>query len=399
MQYDMVVIGGGLVGAGLALALKNSSLRIALVDAKPPSNQDQRLFALNIGSCHFLNHLNVWDDLAPLACAIDAVHVSRQGHFGSVRLHKKDMGLPSLGHVVPARFIEKSLNDALKKADHITLFQPATLEQFTKQDQTFFLKIQTETGLRTLHTSFLIGADGMHSTVRAQSNFSETTYDYGQSAIVTQTGLTRPHHHIAYERFLNDGAIAMLPLCNQHAAAIITASNERAAYYMSLSDDDFLCNLQNEFGYRLGRFKNITQRHMFPLRMIQADQSYDDGLLLLGNAARSLHPIAAQGFNLAIYEVAILVEAIQNKLKPQKTFSFSDLKAIKQIMQSQESTSVGLSHRLPQLFSDKNKLQSIMLQIGMVGLNMVTPLKKQFMKQVMGLSKTIPRLLMSAENL
>src|SRR5262245_16499701 len=166
MRYDIIIVGGGLVGASLAVALRNSGLQSALVDARLPSSNDSRLFALNAGSCQFLKNFDVWPELEQHACSINEVHVSHKGHFGNVRLNGKDIGLSQLGYVIPAYHIEASLNDALNTLANCTIYRPATLQQLQQQNNLAELKIMTEQGEKILQSPLVIGADGTESTVR-----------------------------------------------------------------------------------------------------------------------------------------------------------------------------------------------------------------------------------------
>jgi 2-octaprenyl-6-methoxyphenol hydroxylase len=396
MRFDLIVIGGGLVGAGLVTALRHAGLRVALVDARLPNNDDPRLFALNEGSCQFLKNLGLWSHLASHATPIHQVHVSYQGHFGAVRLHHNDVHLPSLGSVIPARFIEAALNEALASLPHFTLYRPATLKTLKQQENEVILTLETEAGEKIIRAPIVIGADGTNSTVREQlPTITTETFDYKQSALVTKIELRRSHHHIAYERFTTHGAIAMLPLPENECATIWTADNEMITQLMAASDDVFLQTLQKEFGYRLGRLQKITKRHVFPLRMIRAEKSVEQGVFLLGNSAHTLHPIAAQGFNLALYEVAVLVEGLMEKIASHDAFSAADLQQIVTQTQKQQATSMGVSHRLARLFSSHSPFVSVALQLGMIGLDIASPVKKKFIEEVMGRRGRVPRLLLS----
>jgi 2-octaprenyl-6-methoxyphenol hydroxylase len=398
MHYDLVIVGGGLVGAGLAVALRNASLRIALIDARKPNHEDPRLFALSVSSCQFLKNLGLWSKLAANASPIRQVHVSHQGYLSAVRLRCEDHQLPSLGHVIPAAFIEAALNAELQ-SETLTLIKPATLEKLEQDNGMATLILKTEVGEKILHAPIVIGADGTESTVRAQLNIPLTSFDYEQSAIVTKTLLQRSHKHIAYERFTAHGAIAMLPLINDECATIWTADTASVAKLIALSEEDFLQALQKEFGYRLGRLKKISQRHVFPLRMVRAEKMVDQCVFLLGNAAHTLHPIAAQGFNLALYEVAELVDRIMEKLTKQERFSAADLPPINALTRKQQAISIGVSHKLVSLFSKPSPLVSMALQFSMLGFDLLTPIKKKFIQRLTGQYGNVPRLLLSADQL
>lgn len=396
MTYDLVIVGGGLVGAGLAAALQTSGLKIALIDARLPSSDDPRLFALNAGSCQFLDNLNLWNKLIPLASPIHQVHVSRKGHFGAVRLNRDDVHLPSLGHVIPARYIESALNDQLLTLTNVTLYRPATLRLLEQDADVVTLSIDESSQEHIIKARFVVAADGTASTVRELLNIKTTTYDYEQSALVTRTTLSRSHAQIAYERFQADGAIAMLPLISQESATIWSASTPHIQALMALSDHDFLSALQDSFGYRLGRLQGISKRHIFPLRMVKAEKAVEGRVFLLGNAAHTLHPIAAQGFNLALYEVAILVEIILAK-KDQLTTA--DLLAASEQIRKQQDLSIGVSHGISQVFDHESPLASIAAQLGMVGLDIATPLKRRFISGIMGRRGRVPQLLLNRKGL
>lgn len=395
MRFDLIIVGGGLVGAGFAAALAQSSLRIALIDASVPSNNDPRLFALNEGSCQFLKNMGVWDKLRDYATSISQVHVSRRGRFGAVRLHHQDVGLPALGNVIPAKYIEAALSERLATLPNITLYRPARLQQLTQDAHGATLHISTEDGEKILHTSLVIGADGTDSTVRKLLNIPADLNDYQQSALVTRTTLQRSHQHIAYERFVEDGAIAMLPLGENECATIWTADNQVITELTALSDHDFLQRLQTTFGYRLGRLQSIAQRHMFPLRLMKATKMTEGCVCLIGNAAHTLHPIAAQGFNLALYEVAMLVEGVLCILEQNRLPHALDMQMLCEKVMQQHSFSINTSHRLATVFNTESAWMSAAVQWGMVGLDIATPLKNKLLQKMMGRTGHVPPLLLS----
>lgn len=394
-NFDVIIVGGGVVGAGLAVSLRDAALRVALIDARSPSMDDPRLFALNYSSCQFLTNLGLWSRLQADACPISEVHVSYQGHFGSARMHCNDVNLSTLGHVIPAYVIESVLNDELLSAPHITLFRPATLLSLTQAKQQACLQIEKDGVAMTLQAPIIIGADGTESTVRKELGIAIEEFDYGQLAIVTRTTLRRSHHHIAYERFQVNGAIAMLPLRDEECATIWTVEKARAKELLALSDADFLQALQQAFGYRLGRLQAVAKRHSYPLRMLRAEKNVQQCVLLLGNAAHTLSPIAAQGFNLALYEVAAIVEAIMHKNNKQEKISMHDIAQIIEQTAQQQAASMGISHRLSKLFAKPGLLLSLLAPLGMIGFNHVKPIKTKFMQKALGQTGRVPRLLLS----
>lgn len=394
--YDIIIIGGGLVGAGFASALRGTNLRVALVDAKMPANDDPRLFALNAGSCDFLANIGIWPAIADHAAAIHQVHVSSRGQFGATRLKSEDAGLPSLGYVIPAHYIESALNQQMTSAPAHDIYRPAVLEALIQDDNEVIVELSTPEGKVNLRAGLLVGADGTESAVRKLAGIEADIVDYQQSAIVTRTLLTRPHDNIAYERFMEGGTIAMLPLCGDECATIWTGRRDLMTELLSLSDNDFVQSLQRVFGYRLGRLQGIAKRHTFPLRMIRAKTMTKGRVFLLGNSAHTLHPIAAQGFNLAMYEAAVLVEALEAASAAGRTISPSELQGVYADIQQQQAASIQVSHQLADRFSGQKSMISKLLPVGLLGFDLVSPLRRQFVRKIMGRTGRVPRLLLSA---
>lgn len=395
MQYDLIIVGGGLVGASFVAALKRTTLRIALIDARLPSNDDPRLFALNASSCQFLANLDCWAQLKEHASPIEQVHVSHQGHFGAVRLHHQDVNLAALGNVVPARYIESALNDALTTQANVTVYRPARLIALTQTDEAAEVTVEVDGNTLQLHSPVVIGADGTASTVRELANIAVNKVDYEQSAIVTRIGIKRSHQHIAYERFYQHGALAMLPLGTHECASILSAEQSEIKRLSALSDEDYLAEIQRIFGYRLGRLQSVAKRHTFPLQLLCAKSAHEKCVLLLGNAAHTVHPIAAQGFNLALYEAAVLAEGIQAKCQQQEKITAAELFAMLSHSKTQQKVSVKVSHYLAQLFSSQSTLASLLLSAGMTGFNLATPLKNKFINLMTGRSGRVPALLLA----
>jgi 2-octaprenyl-6-methoxyphenol hydroxylase len=389
MQYDILIIGGGMVGASLAYSLQHTNYKLALVDATPFNNeQDPRLIALNYSSYCLFNNLNLWHHLNEFAASIAQVHISERGHFGKVRLHASDLSLPALGYVVPAKHINTALNQAILTQKNLTIYRPATLTKISQSENQVELIISEKGQEKILESTIAIGADGSYSTVREQLDINVEETDYQQSALVTTTQLNRSHQHIAYERFLQPGAIAMLPLIGDHCATIWSGQTTTIQELSQLSEPDFLKKLQENIGYRLGRLKNISQRHVYPLKMIKAKQTIKGRVILVGNAAHTVHPIAAQGLNLALAEIARLAECISSQPLSQPNWqSYLDWQY------QQQKLSLGLSHNLTNLFDAKFSLLTFARQFGMIGLDICTPAKRYFSLQALGRKNSLPKLL------
>lgn len=369
-----------MVGATLAAALQQTTFQVALIDAAPAINpHDPRLIGLNHRSYQLLKKLNLWESLAPQANPIQQIHVSHRGHFGITRIAAEDLNVATLGFVVPAKHINTALYASLIRPN-VTLLQSTQLKSFIEHDDHITLETLMNGKNTAIDTRMVIAADGTHSTVRTLLNIPTKIHDYQQSAIVTITELTRSHQHIAYERFLSHGAIAMLPLPQQRCATIWTDETDHITALQKLSDEAFLTQLQKHFGYRLGRFKQIQQRFVFPLTMEIATQQVHNKIILLGNAAHTLYPVASQGLNLAWYEVEALLKQFLaiTSLTEFNTQHYLDS------VQSQQTISKQLSHHLSWLFSTDFPLMTLGRKLGLIGFDICSFAKKKFAKRAIG---------------
>jgi len=369
-SFDLTIIGGGLVGASLAVALSDHAFNIALVDASPlPLPKDHRLIALTKNSADFFSDIGVWAELKNDACAIQRVHVSQYKKFGFTELAASDIHLSELGFVVPAEKINQTLYQKLKNTNNITLLQPESVQQITHQQQTIALNFASG---KKIETTLLIAADGTHSTLRELLNIPVETIDYQQRALVTVTHLQRDHQHIAYERFHKTGALALLPLTDHRAATIWTDSEKNIELLMNLSDQLFLKKLQNQMGYRAGRLLNIENRYTYPLKLIRIkpEHQIQNRVMLIGNAAHTIHPIAAQGLNIALNEIAFLkkhFEKISEMNLPEKL---------------PEQKNILLSHQLTQIFATDFLPFNVAKQVGMTALDLLGMVKRKFMHRM-----------------
>lgn len=386
-HYDIAIIGGGMVGAALACALQHTAYKIILIDATPlNSSIDHRLIALTYNSCMLFKNLQLWPELVSHATAINAIHVSNRGHFGSTQITAQDAGLNELGHLVPAKDINAACATKLATLKNLEIRRPAKLTGLNQNTEHATLTVATGATTETITAQIVVGADGTHSTVREILGIKTETVDYQQKALVAQVDLQRSHHHIAYERFTPTGAIAMLPLQAQRVATIWSDSNERIDGLLKLSDDNFLQELQQQFGYRLGKLVKSHQRACYPLQFVKAHEQQLGRVVLIGNAAHTVHPIAAQGLNLALYEIAVLSENLITQSPT--TLTLPDLS---QYFNQQKNNMV-LSHRLTQLFSADFFALNIARQAGLLGLDICVTAKQQFIKRALGRREHIPNL-------
>ncbi len=372
-HYDIAIIGGGMVGAALACGLQQTDLRIILIDAAPlPAPPDHRLIALNHSSCTALQSLGIWDALADKAAPILKIHVTQRGKFGSVLLSAQEAGLTQFGAVVPAAAIQHALYAQLAQAE-ILHARVSGIQETTEN-----VVLTTENA--TLTARCVIAADGTHSTVRKLLNIPTETIDYQQQALVTVTSLKQAHDGVARERFHATGALAMLPLQGNQAATIWSDTTAHIDALMQLSDKDFVARLQQQMGHYAGKLLDVAQRYTYPLTFmhVKPQQQVRQRIALIGNAAHTLHPIAAQGLNLALHEILFFVNYFAHRGAaslnlPQHPDYFA-----------QQKTALQLSHRLNQLFCSDILPLSMLRGVGMSLLDICASAKQHFIARALG---------------
>lgn len=393
-----------MVGATLAVALAklnqelSTPLSIAVIEAATPEKKlaaghDGRSVALSYGSQCIFNSLGLWEELAAQAVPINTIHVSDRGRFGVTRFHASKQNVSALGYVVPAQQINRVLTQAMSALSDVEVIAPAklvALESDNKQQ----LTISHDQLSQQLSTRLLIGADGSLSTVRKLLNIETTHWDYQQQALVANIHLQRDHRNTAYERFTPSGPVALLPLPEQQAALVWTLPKAQIEEYMGLSDAQFLVRLQALFGYRLGRFMGVSRRMTYPLHMLKAKQQIRPGCLLIGNAAHTLHPIAAQGLNLGLRDVSTLVTLLREHCLhlPDSSLKSSALlleKYNKQRRLDQYMT-MGFTDLLVRVFLHQLLPVTLGRNIGLLAFDLLPQANHYLARQTMGLLGATP---------
>ena len=313
---DVAIIGGGMVGASLALALAGSGRSVLLVESVPfggasQPSFDERTTALGNASRRIFASLGVWKALAAEASAITAIHVSDAGRFGFSRLNAAEQGIDAFGFVVPNRRIGAALWERLGAAPDLTLRVPARVVDVAMAAEGVRLLIAGDSGSPEAVTARLVvAADGAHSEIRAAAGIEASVEDYGQVAVVANVSADRPHGGVAYERFTRQGPLAVLPLHDGALAVIWACRPQLASELLALDDRAYLQQLQLRFGWRAGRFVRAARRGSYPLKLTRAAATVATRTVLIGNAAQALHPVAGQGFNLGLRDAAMLAEVI-----------------------------------------------------------------------------------------
>lgn len=417
-DFDLMIIGGGLVGASLACALADSSLRIAIVEAFPFNDSeeefqpafDARSVALSYVSKQVFSGIGLWQSINKLGvCAIKKIHVSDRGHAGITRLSCQAENVDALGYVVETRVIGKALFEVVKKHKNVSLLTPAKLQKFdlTTDPSYASIRIEHEGVEKTMTTRLLVAADGGDSVVRRLSGVRVKQLDYNQSAIVANVESDKPHLNKAFERFTDTGPLALLPMSsasvtsekNSHRFSLVwSVKNSQLDEMMSWDDDTFLEHLKNRFGSahsssRAGKFVQVSQRFAYPLNLKRAQEHVRPRLAIIGNAAHTLHPVAGQGFNLGLRDVAALSQVIIDAAREDKDIGdLATLQTYADWRTRDHIQTAMATDGLVKLFSNNFLPLAALRNLGLIVVDLVPPLKKLFARHAMGFVGKLPRL-------
>lgn len=397
IHYDLVIVGAGLVGASLACAIAQQpaaeTLRLLLVEAGGDSphfsgeNFDPRVVALTQASQQLLQHIGVWDEIvASRACAYREMHVWDGEGTASIHFSSAEVRQPQLGHIVENSVIVAALRNKLASHPQITLCQPAKITQL---HNTNGCSISLDNG-QTIRTELLIAADGAQSKVRELAGFETREWDYGHKAIVTTVQTQLPHQATAWQRFMRTGPLAFLPLRDEHqkhfCSIVWSADTELADALMQLPDAEFCARLGAAFEHQLGNILHTAERFAIPLRQRHATTYIQPQLVLVGDAAHNIHPLAGQGVNLGLLDVAALSQEIERALTRQLPLSdFSILRRYQRQRLSGNLTMMSAMEAFKRLFGSNSLMLIWLRNSGMRQLNSLSALKNIIVKSAMGL--------------
>lgn len=384
-QVDLLIIGGGLTGATLMLALQGLGFSTLLVEAKPFSEKtnpdfDARSLALSPASKRVLNQLGVWDYLQNHATEIEMIHVSDQHRFGCSRLQGEANN--PLGYVIEMQYINHALHRLLEPEQ---LLVPASLKSVDFEQQV--ATITTQSGEVRIKARLIVAADGSESLVRQLCHLPCKIKDYKQHAIVANIGLSKPHEQRAYERFTSNGPIALLPMQDNRMSLVWANSPHKTEELIAKSEHDFLQDLQTAFGYRLGRFIKVGKRFSYPLKQVLMRQQVKWPVVFVGNAAHTLHPVGGQGFNLGLRDVAFLAQHIN-----QWGLTTEMLKHYVDSRQHDQHVITGFTDSLIHLFTSRLPGVGLARNLGLVALDTIPALKNVLSRYAQGFGGITPDL-------
>ena len=401
-HYDIVIAGGGMVGSSLALALEPLGLSVAIVEpvARTSTSQpsfDDRSTALSRSTQRMFEAMGLWREIVAAATPISSIHVSDKGRFGFSHIAAEEQGVEALGYVVINRVLGGVLQAALENVAALELLCPARIVAANCGPGKASVTIEDGDGeRRDISCNLLVAADGANSAVREMLGITAKQVAYGQRAVIGNLLTEKPLNNCAYERFTANGPLALLPVVDDRAGFVWTVSESEADRVLGLDDQAFLAELQQAFGYRLGSFSKVGKRASYPLVLSKALRLTSQRAVLVGNAAHGLHPVAAQGFNLGLRDVAALCDCIADTLRESNdTADIGNAELLARYAQwrsSDQKKLVGFTDGLVRLFNSTSPPMRLIRDVGMVGFDLVPGVRSLFAKHTMGLAGRLPRL-------
>jgi 2-octaprenyl-6-methoxyphenol hydroxylase len=398
VDFDVIIAGGGMVGGSLAVALASLQLKTLVVEATPPTDAsqpsyDDRATAISESSRRILEGIGCWSALAGVAAPIREIHVSERGAFGAARLRAAEHGMRTLGHVVENRALGAALWERIRAEPALASWSPATVVGLTQDETAVHVSVSRANGPPAqVSARLLVAADGANSPTRAMAGIQHDLQEYGQVAVIANVTPALDHAGTAFERFTPSGPLAVLPLTRGRVTIVWTLPPAEAKEAMSLDDAGFLAALQSAFGYRLGAFRKVGGRATYPLSLVQARAWHAGRVVLAGNAAHGIHPVAGQGFNLGLRDAAALAELIAARGPGSDPGATWLREEYAQWRESDRARTVRDTDGLVQVFTSELGPLRAGRRLGLVGLDLIPPARGALVRRGMGLVGRLPRL-------
>lgn len=395
-QTQTAIIGGGMVGMSLGIALSQSGMDVVMLDRQPAIQQteqafDGRVCALSLASVNLFRNLGVWEQMSREAQPIFDIRVTDGDSAQYVHYDHQDVGDQPFGYIVENRHIREALLNGVAREKRLILRAPVNVTHVDRQPAVASIGLE---GGEEIHASLVVAADGKHSRLREEAGIRTMQWEYGQTAIVCTVEHEKPHRGLAVERFFPAGPFAMLPMTQNRSAIVWSEKAEYAPRFIALETAEFEVELVRRFGDFLGRIKLVSDRWSYPLSLTLADRYIDTRLVLVGDAAHAMHPIAGQGVNLGLRDVAVLADMLaQSAALGMDPGCEQSLVPYDRLRRWDNTTLLAITDGLTRLFSNDVLPLKIVRRLGLGVVNELMPLKKLFMQHAMGVLGDPPPLL------
>ncbi len=396
-SYDVLIVGGGMVGSALACALGDSRLKVAVLDhapaaAPPQTGHDLRVSAITLASRALFENIGAWEGMTRRRVApVVEMQIWDSNGSGSIHFNAAEIGEPCLAYIIENSVMQAALVERLHHFTNIHYLCPVTIADIALADDG---AVATLKDGRSLRAHLLVGADGAGSQVRRAAGIEKQSLDLDQTGIVATVTTEKPHEQVARQRFLTTGPLAFLPLSEPHSCSLVwSADSPRAAALLALDDAAFVAELQTAFGNSLGKVLSISARVAFPLALAHAKHYTAPHLALIGDAAHTVHPLAGQGVNLGFLDAAALAEVLLDAAASQKDIgTHAVLRRYERWRKGDNLTMVSITGGFRYLFSNDMPMLSQLRNTGLSLANAVTPVKNFFMRRASGLEGDLPKL-------
>lgn len=387
-SFDVIIAGGAMAGSTLALALNALSQRalsIAIIEPFQTNHHahpgfDSRSIALAHGTVELLKSWGLWQSLSPFATPITQIHVSDRSHAGMVNFDSTHLGLDALGYVVELSKVGQQYAEKINACDNITYFCPLSVEHVERSPEHVSVTLSDQ---QRITGKLLVAADGALSTSSAQMGFVRQEHDFEQVALIANVVSAQQHRGRAFERFTASGPLALLPMSDDRLSLVWCLSAEQAEQMLYASDSEFLAQLQTMFGWRLGRFLQVGQRSTYPLILRYHSQTIAHRFVTIGNAAQTLHPIAGQGFNLGIRDIATLAQVLTEE-DTQSMGEYRQLATFRQRREADRQATIQLTSTLVHLFSNDWLTLRVGRNLGLMAMENIPLLKAPLLNHTLG---------------
>ncbi len=393
LDYDLVIVGGGIVGLTLASALKDSGLRIALVEAKPESAAIARgqAYHINLMSSRIYAGLGLWDQMRPQVNPIEQIHLSDADFSQVVQFGQRDLGTAVLGYVAAHGVVLEALQADLRAAAHVTYLCPVEVRRRVEHVDSVVLEVNQAGEHKEIRARLVVGADGMRSPLRQQAGISTWGWQYWQSCVVAFVQPEKSHRNIAYERFWPSGPFAILPLPQNLCRIVWTAPRAEAEALLALDEAQFLAILQERYGSQMGELSLVGDRYVFPVHLMHSRQYTQSRLVLIGDAAHCCHPVGGQGVNLGIRDAAVLAEVLRAAHESGEDIGDRQiLRRYEHRRKLENWVILGFTDFLNRLFSNTFLPLVLLRRLGLVLMQGIPPLKKLALRLMTGLLGRVP---------